>query len=988
MSIATTKFDASKKTELKKFIKEQYDNFHPLLNDQLFDWMYKDSEIYLYIDNNEIVGFNNYIKTQYQYYANNELKLIDSIHFAMSKVLDKYNGLNIILEPHKEYNLICGMGFNRKTILPILKQLKYTIIDPVPRVHMELTNLNKNNTNIFNIIDDVDCEKLENIWIKSTSNNNIFGIYRNKNFWKWRYIDNPCFKNNEKYHFYGNYEIGIIVFRKEKYINSNACRIVELIPYDHNVWNGVDNTDFNNLITEFTHWCYNNTISIIDFYCTHKNLLNTLIKNNFKYSDESIPNNFANPDKRLSELNYVINTKEQVDINLLYETKSCGDMDRPDGLIEETEKKEETSKSVFNIALLSSVNIDTLKHNVNEELSNYIKNVNIYTCDYGQCIQELIFEDSMLSKQNPNIIFLIDRPEDIINKTLDDYNESDNKKIESYFDSIRSYINRHSSVQFFIMEYFATEKTTLFNCADKKILNHFKDALQELRNEFPTNIDIINMDNLMNVQITDKRMWYIGKIPYTNVFFNKLSNKIVGLILSLKGLTSRLLILDLDNTLWGGVVGEDGIHGIKIGEDYPGNIFKDFQKKIKLLKDRGIALAICSKNDLNIVNEVFEKNNNMVLKKEDFVYIYANWNPKAENINEIAKKIGLGLKNILFVDDNPVEREQVKKFLPDVNVLELSKDPIDYIDNLLDSPLLEIHKLTDTDKKRVESYMNKVKIDNIKTSFTNKEDFYKQLDLEIYIHNLSNENKDRCVQLINKTNQFNATTLRLTEHDLSKYKIYVLGAKDKYNDYENMGILVTTEKDNSIIIENYLMSCRFLGKGLENEFIQWLLSYAKSKNYEKVIGKIIITDRNEPVRNIYKQNNFTYENDEYIFLINTTEIIQFKEYIKLHDLTGEITSLEIKTTNETEKKDETIKTSLINDKLIEIIKKLIDADALEIFSKLINESEINDELNVLPSWSSLKHIMLMNQFEETFNKQLDVDKMMKIKKISQLNELI
>ena len=446
--------------------------------------------------------------------------------------------------------------------------------------------------------------------------------------------------------------------------------------------------------------------------------------------------------------------------------------------------------------------------------------------------------------------------------------------------------------------------------------------------------------------------------------------------------------MDLDNTLWGGVVGEDGIHGIKIGEDYPGNIFKDFQKKIKLLKDRGIALAICSKNDLNIVNEVFEKNNNMVLKKEDFVYIYANWNPKAENINEIAKKIGLGLKNILFVDDNPVEREQVKKFLPDVNVLELSKDPIDYIDNLLDSPLLEIHKLTDTDKKRVESYMNKVKIDNIKTSFTNKEDFYKQLDLEIYIHNLSNENKDRCVQLINKTNQFNATTLRLTEHDLSKYKIYVLGAKDKYNDYENMGILITTEKDNSIIIENYLMSCRFLGKGLENEFIQWLLSYAKNKNYEKVIGKIIITDRNEPVRNIYKQNNFTYENDEYIFLINTTETIQFKEYIKLHDLTGEITSLEIKTTNETEKKDETIKTSLINDKLIEIIKKLIDADALEIFSKLINESEINDELNVLPSWSSLKHIMLMNQFEETFNKQLDVDKMMKIKKISQLNELI
>ena len=190
-----------------------------------------------------------------------------------------------------------------------------------------------------------------------------------------------------------------------------------------------------------------------------------------------------------------------------------------------------------------------------------------------------------------------------------------------------------------------------------------------------------------------------------------------------------------------------------------------------------------------------------------------------KNIKKISEKIGLGLKNILFVDDNPVERDQVKQFLPDVKVLDLPDDPIEYIDCLLSSPYLEVHKITESDKNRTNTYQKKVIVDKLKEDYgSNKEDFYKHLELEIYINNLTNENKDRCIQLLNKTNQFNTTTLRLTENDIltNNYKVYVLGAKDKYNDYENMGVLVTKELGDTLEIIDYLLSCRFLGKNLGN----------------------------------------------------------------------------------------------------------------------------------------------------------------------------
>jgi FkbH-like protein len=1442
------KYNKKYKFKLLNFIKDNYSSNHSLLNEELFDWQYLNYEIYLYIEDNEIVGFINYIKTKYQYKKN----IIDSVQFAMTKVLENHNGLDIIIESHKHYKIICGMGFNRDTILPILKGLNYKIMDPIPRLYIDLKKKFSHTNLDTNIIDNVNCKKMEDLWINSTIDTNMLSIYRNESFWKWRYIENPPFKNNEKYKFYGNYNIGIIVFRREKYLDGFVIRILEIVPYKNNIWNGEDDDTFNNLLKNFCNWTFDNKISIIDFFCTHKNLLNSLEKIGFNKCNDQITNNFENPKNNYPELNYVLYFENDVNIDDIYETKSCGDMDRPNGLIyseynyefnnddknffskfsrdfnplhiddiysrrllfgecvvhgcnvviralnffdedidqdfkitkinvnfidktlynintkfiikskinniieiscfqnnkktcfinlqlskenneniklkeyqdtntsplqltkEDIKKKigdknstnieydlinfeklynfknidyslliyisnlskivgmhlpglnsiftsfkitynkDNINKNVINyqlnnfnnsilnltingiydgeinavlrperikqlsikniqmtgtefnninalvlggsrgigelttkiliaggasvtftynngiteskdlideinsvsiekkcksfkfnlltdeldinilkkydiifyyitpkilptdnilntellhkfntfynekyynlllklsninkefqvfipstvfideynthfkeyifskslseyiskyiennfknikinkirlkkmntdqtqsiinnnnsdsdyiylkeiltklyskdismnkninqnvISVMSSINIDTIKDKLRKNISKYIDNVDIHTYEYGQSQQNFLFEDSELYKHNPEFIFIIDRPEDIINKSLDESVEEDSDKIITYFNSIKSYINANPNVTIFIMEYFLTEKSIQFNCLNDNILNIFQENLNLLKDEYKSNIYIMKVQSIKDAKILDKRMWYLGKIPYADTFIDSLSLKMTGLILSMKGVTARLLVLDLDNTLWGGVVGEDGVHGIKIGEDYPGNIFKDFQKKIKILKERGIALAICSKNDINIVNEVFEKNKNMILKKEDFVYIYANWDNKFENIKLISENIGLGLKNILFIDDNPVEREQVKEFLPDVNVLELSKDPIDYIDNLLNSPLLEIHKLTESDKKRAKTYETKVKLDYLEKKYVNKEDFYKQLDLEIFINKLSNDNKDRCIQLINKTNQFNATSLRLKESDLSKYKIHVLGAKDKFNDYENMGVLITTEIDNIIEINNYLMSCRFLGKNLENEFIKWLLNYAKNNNFNKVIGKIIETERNEPIRNIYKNNNFILKDDLFAYNLDNLNI-EMKEYIKLHDNTNNETELNLESTNQNlgVKNDNYVDLNKINNKILNVIKSIIDDDAIKIFDELIKNNKLDDDINYIPSWSSLKHIILINKLEETFKIKISVDQIIKIKTISDLNKLI
>ena len=404
---------------------------------------------------------------------------------------------------------------------------------------------------------------------------------------------------------------------------------------------------------------------------------------------------------------------------------------------------------------------------------------------------------------------------------------------------------------------------------------------------------IYQLDHIIskfNSVLIDSRLWYLGRFPFSEKFTEILSFQYLKLILSLTGKSCRLIVVDLDNTLWGGILGEDGIKNLKIKGDYPGNAFYYFQRSLKVLSQSGVALAICSKNNIEEVKEAFQILNTLELKWDDFISHKINWEPKWKNILSICQEVNLSPDHVLFIDDNPTEREQVKQFLPNVKVLDLPADPCYYFDALLQSPWIERVFYTKEDINRTESYKKRKLITKYKTKFTDIESYYKSLQTEIFINNMNSNNIDRTVQLINKTNQFNITTKRYSLKELENllnlnYEAFVIGVKDRFHPYENMGVLIVQWLENKICsIDTYLLSCRVLGRGIEPIPLQWLINYCKQKRIKMLIGEIIETPRNLPVRNIFDITGFTKNNKgKWIYSINEGIKNKLCDYVKIID---------------------------------------------------------------------------------------------------------
>jgi FkbH-like protein len=377
------------------------------------------------------------------------------------------------------------------------------------------------------------------------------------------------------------------------------------------------------------------------------------------------------------------------------------------------------------------------------------------------------------------------------------------------------------------------------------------------------NIKFIDIDSAIKTfekKMVDPRIKLIGRFPISQEFSKHLANIFAGYIAAVLAKSIRLIIVDLDNTLWGGIVGEDGILGIKIAGDYPGNCFSAFQRALKALSKRGIVLAIVSKNDESLVKQAFSQLD-MPLKFSDFVTYRINWINKPDNIQSIASEIGLGLKNILFIDDSPIECAAVRNILPDVNVLQLPNDPAYYLEKLGSVNLLNYISIGKEDLKRHKSYIRRLKLISHRKKFCDLTDFYKSLNLTLHIDDLSTKNIARVSQLFTKTNQFNLTGVKYTIDELQELhnngeKVLAIRVADKYSECETMGAIVITQRDNDWDIKNYVMSCRALGKNAEHEALKAILQYVRNTSMTKVYAKYVETDRNQLVRDFYKQLGF------------------------------------------------------------------------------------------------------------------------------------
>ncbi len=342
------------------------------------------------------------------------------------------------------------------------------------------------------------------------------------------------------------------------------------------------------------------------------------------------------------------------------------------------------------------------------------------------------------------------------------------------------------------------------------------------------------------------------------------ASRTLDIICSIQGQFKKCLILDLDNTAWGGVVGDDGWENIQVGHGLGiGKAFTEFQQWIKKLKNRGIIICVCSKNDEDKAKEPFEKNPEMVLKLDDIAVFVANWDNKADNIRSIQQILNIGFDSMVFLDDSPFERNMVRENVPDVTVPELPEDPGDYVEFLYSQNLFETASYSSADKDRTKQYQVEAKRVTAATAFTNEADFLKSLEMVSEVTGFTSFNTPRVAQLSQRSNQFNLRTVRYTEDKITaiendpKQKGFAFTLEDKFGDNGLIAVVILQEQDKeTLFIDTWFMSCRVLKRGMENFTLNTIVSWAIENGYEKLIGEYLPTPKNGMVAEHYNRLGF------------------------------------------------------------------------------------------------------------------------------------
>lgn len=523
----------------------------------------------------------------------------------------------------------------------------------------------------------------------------------------------------------------------------------------------------------------------------------------------------------------------------------------------------------FRVALLGASNLDIASAQFQESIASLMpdRRVALHVPPFGRAAQEIMTPGSELAQFDPEMTVFPDRLEDLLGLSALDLGQPEVmlEAVRQHAALIRHFAENNGATvvvhRFALSGHQSVERLTEMASLVAECNGILDETLGDLGR-------LVWVDMAAEAShgdiVSDPRLWHLGRIPFSDSFSRRIVRRWTGLILSLLGKTSRLVILDLDNTLWGGVLGEDGPTGIAIGGDFPGNAFLRFQQTIKALSERGIALAVCSKNDEDLALDVLEKHDCIVIRPDDLVAHRINWQPKFQNIREIAAELDLGLGSVMFVDDNPVEREAVRRNLPMVKVLELPQDPASYSDALLASPFLETIRSGKEDLKRVASYKARKKINLERQSAASLEDFLRGLKMQLHLQPLADGNVARAAQLCQKTNQFNTTTRRYSARDLENLAaggadVVVIGLQDKFTGQENIGLLILRADEAAACagrVDLFLLSCRVLGRTVEQAVMGWTLNRARQRGWRMLHGEIVETPRNSPARQVFADNGF------------------------------------------------------------------------------------------------------------------------------------
>ena len=570
-----------------------------------------------------------------------------------------------------------------------------------------------------------------------------------------------------------------------------------------------------------------------------------------------------------------------------------------------TEKKLSFERSM-NLAIISSSTVNGLDQILRVQCGEFDLLTSIYVSGYNQFAQEILDPKSGLFLSEPELVFINIDIKTIANEMYFNPYESSKTEREKWAEETKSFlinlaqeVAKKSNAKV-ILHNFEIPYYSPLGLVENKNSFGFIESIEKinqgLREQFKLDNQVYLFDynsfcgRYGKENIFDEKMYYLGDIKLKPKFLPFLCKEYARYVKAAALLTKKCIVLDLDNTLWGGVLGEDGIERIHLGPTPQGKPFSEFQQQLLALYNRGVILAINSKNNFEEAIEAIKSHPHMLLKEKHFAAMRINWDDKVSNLKSLAKEINIGLDSMVFIDDDGFNREMVRQFLPEVEILELPKDSALYSRMLMDVSLFDSFTLTKEDITKGQMYSHEKQRRTLMREVSNVSDYLKMLDMRLDISPADIINIPRIAQLTQKTNQFNMTTKRYTDEDIRDFlssgthRIYTLQLIDKFGDYGLTGLAII---DTTAVwrIDTFLLSCRILGRHVEEAFFTYIAQEANKEGGKYLIGEFIQTEKNNPAKDFYKNMGLKeyFENEIKFWKCNLSKTLEFPDYFKLFD---------------------------------------------------------------------------------------------------------
>jgi len=566
----------------------------------------------------------------------------------------------------------------------------------------------------------------------------------------------------------------------------------------------------------------------------------------------------------------------------------------------ELKKNLKTNRSFLTnvkVALLGDNATQFLAQSIVSYAIEYNFNLDLFEAEYAQIEKQIFDLKSQLYLHNPEFVLIYNSSRNLLKKFYHiSFQQRENFALELARDleSKLDILNQNLTANIIVFN-FVEEDDMVFGNYGNKVKGSFIYQIRELNlklmelsqrysNLFICDLNRITAEYGLTNSIDPKL--YITSDMHLNLdVLPEVAKNVCDIISAAKGNIKKCVIVDLDNTLWGGIVGDDGVENLQIGQLGIGKAYTEFQMWLLELKKRGIILAVCSKNTEDIAREPFLSHPDMILKLEDFAVFIANWENKVDNIITIQKVLNIGFDSIVFIDDNPFERNMVRQAIPGIIVPELPQDPSEFLPYLKSLNLFETTFYTREDNIRTQQYQQEAKRMLIQKNYTTEDEYLESLNMLAKVEEFNDFNIPRVAQLTQRSNQFNLRTIRYNVEEIKKvsesanFLTFAFYLRDDYGDYGLTGIVILeTQKPDVYFIDTFIMSCRVLNRTFEEFILNHIVKVAKDKGAREIIGEYIQTKKNSIVKDLYK--NLGFLSKENIWILNIENYNMKKTFIK------------------------------------------------------------------------------------------------------------